>query len=1064
MLHLNLQRLEDTAELGRALISRLPGAGLLIVDADLRILLADGDVHRDLPADVVGKRVDDVIPAEAWVRLESRYRDALAGELQSFDFDFDALGSVTTHALRFAPIRDDAGVIGVMVLSQDITARVEAVRQLADSERLQRSVLEVLDEGVIVVALHGALVHANPTACAILGLDLATALADPDWWKPVRSRRKGGTRAWMPARTCSRTGQGVRDVVLEAGRPDGTSVSLSANYQALRDEAGAISGLVISFRDLSDSDREHRRLVESQERLREAHEVARLGSWEWRPGDRRGARVPRARPGGRGAGADQDGARRPAGADGGAREVGAMFARSRGRARHASAGTATRPRRAGSGSRRACGRSATATGTLLCVRGTSQDVTEQELAKQEVTTQAALLQQVDVAVVATDPGGRITHWNRGAEQLHGWSYDEMVGRGAAEFLAPAAASVVAEVARELDRSGHWEGEYSVRHKDGTAFPAYLRARVMLDGDGTRTGWIGVAVDLTKRLESERELRTAGNYLRAVADSVGDGLFTLDTDGRVTYMNDAAERLLGWSREELAGREMKQVARARGRAGERGVADPERAPDQRPRRIDDVFIRRDGRELPVAYSAAPFETDEGVQGCVVVFEDISRRRAHEEDLEREAEKLSWIGRIQEALAEDRFVLYAQPIVDVHSGDLVQSELLLRLREANGDIVGPGAFLQVAEDYGLIGDIDRWVISRAAEIASTGRPVEVNLSARSVGDAGILDHIEHCIAAGGVDPTTLVFEITETALIQDEVAARRFAERLHALGCKVALDDFGTGYGGFTYLKQLPLDYLKIDIEFVRDLGDEPGQLPRRAGGRRARARVQPADRRRGRRGRGDARAAARARGRPRAGLPHRQARTARPRRARPTTDRSIADDRSRRRSEAARAGAGAVGPRSEHRRSRAGTGRRRPGRDRAGAVEARRGPSRGGSHGLRALGRLRAPAIGHGSSPGAQRRAPGSGRPGADRRRRPPDAARRPAARPRAARAGRSRRRRSCVTERGHARPGGQGACRERAQPRRGGAAAGGGGGAARAGAARPRAADLSARRARRASP
>ena len=125
VLHLNLQRLEDTAELGRALISRLPGAGLLIVDADLRILLADGDVHRDLPADVVGKRVDDVIPAEAWVRLEPRYRAALAGELQSFDFDFDALGSVTAHALRFAPIRDDAGVIGVMVLSQDITARVD---------------------------------------------------------------------------------------------------------------------------------------------------------------------------------------------------------------------------------------------------------------------------------------------------------------------------------------------------------------------------------------------------------------------------------------------------------------------------------------------------------------------------------------------------------------------------------------------------------------------------------------------------------------------------------------------------------------------------------------------------------------------------------------------------------------------------------------------------------------------------------------------------------------------------------------------------------------------------
>ena len=109
----------------------------------------------------------------------------------------------------------------------------------------------------------------------------------------------------------------------------------------------------------------------------------------------------------------------------------------------------------------------------------------------------------------------------------------MVGRSAAEFLAPTDARVVAEVARELDRTGHWEGEYSVRHKDGSAFAAYLRARVMLNDEGARTGWTGVSVDLTKRLESERALRTAGNYLRAVTDSMGEGLFMLDSAGHVT---------------------------------------------------------------------------------------------------------------------------------------------------------------------------------------------------------------------------------------------------------------------------------------------------------------------------------------------------------------------------------------------------------------------------------------------------------------------------------------------------------------------------------------------------
>ena len=116
--------------------------------------------------------------------------------------------------------------------------------------------------------------------------------------------------------------------------------------------------------------------------------------------------------------------------------------------------------------------------------------------------------------------------------------------------------------------------------------------------------------------------------------------------------------------------------------------------------------------------------------------------------------------------------------------------------------------------------------------------------------------------------IVFEITETAIVEDEEARARFAERLHALGCKVALDDFGTGYGGFTYLKQIPVDYLKIDIEFVRDLAEQRRQPPRRAGGRSARERLRAADRRRGRRGRGDARAAARAGRGLRAGLLHR----------------------------------------------------------------------------------------------------------------------------------------------------------------------------------------------------
>jgi EAL domain-containing protein (putative c-di-GMP-specific phosphodiesterase class I) len=250
---------------------------------------------------------------------------------------------------------------------------------------------------------------------------------------------------------------------------------------------------------------------------------------------------------------------------------------------------------------------------------------------------------------------------------------------------------------------------------------------------------------------------------------------------------------------------------------------EHCPIQRARRDgrtvrveDDVFITREGRRLPVAYTSAPFSTDESVDGCVVVFVDISERKAREESLQREADTLEWIQRIRDALAEDRLELYAQPIIDLRTGAVVQRELLLRMRTPDGQIIAPGEFLPVAEQYGLIGDIDRWVIRRAAQIAADGQPVELNLSACSLADPTIIDHIEQALQRQHLDPEQMVFEITETALITDQDAARTFAKRLHTLGARLALDDFGTGYGGLAYLKQISVNYLKIDVEFVRDL--------------------------------------------------------------------------------------------------------------------------------------------------------------------------------------------------------------------------------------------------------
>ena len=196
-------------------------------------------------------------------------------------------------------------------------------------------------------------------------------------------------------------------------------------------------------------------------------------------------------------------------------------------------------------------------------------------------------------------------------------------------------------------------------------------------------------------------------------------------------------------------------------------------------------------------------------------DITERRAEEVSLRDQLEEISWIGEIRRAFDEDRFELHAQPIVDLATGETVQRELLIRMRGTDGTLIPPGAFLPAAEKHGAIRDIDRWVITQGADLAATGIDVEINISAASIGDPNLIADIEQQLERTGADPARLVFEITETALVERTEVAVALAERLRRLGCRFALDDFGSGYGGFHYLKHLPMDFLKIEREFIRD---------------------------------------------------------------------------------------------------------------------------------------------------------------------------------------------------------------------------------------------------------
>lgn len=183
------------------------------------------------------------------------------------------------------------------------------------------------------------------------------------------------------------------------------------------------------------------------------------------------------------------------------------------------------------------------------------------------------------------------------------------------------------------------------------------------------------------------------------------------------------------------------------------------------------------------------------------------------------KLTWADRIREAIDQQRIVVYAQPIFDLRKECVAREELLVRMLDENDDVIPPSSFLPTAERLGLITEIDRLVLAKAVELAGRSQPIAVNVSGASLSDPRLIADVRAAIA-DGLNPAWLDFEITETAAISNMDHARAFANAVTGLGCGLGLDDFGTGFSSFSYLKELPVQHLKIDIEFIRELPRSP----------------------------------------------------------------------------------------------------------------------------------------------------------------------------------------------------------------------------------------------------
>lgn len=231
----------------------------------------------------------------------------------------------------------------------------------------------------------------------------------------------------------------------------------------------------------------------------------------------------------------------------------------------------------------------------------------------------------------------------------------------------------------------------------------------------------------------------------------------------------------------------------------------------------------GESLLAHADLAMYQSKESGRNGFSVYDPERGRRTEGE------QKLAWEARIRLALDENRFILHAQPIQTLAGGGVVHYELLLRMVGEDGALILPGAFLDVAEKFGQIREIDRWVVTHAIRLSAGLRELgemprlAVNLSGKAFTDPGLLPLILWELERTQVNPAQLVMEITETALITDMAQAGDWIQTLRKVGCKFAIDDFGSGFSSFSHLRRLPLDYLKIDGSYVRNLPyDESNQ--------------------------------------------------------------------------------------------------------------------------------------------------------------------------------------------------------------------------------------------------
>ena len=428
----------------------------------------------------------------------------------------------------------------------------------------------------------------------------------------------------------------------------------------------------------------------------------------------------------------------------------------------------------------------------------------------------AVFDSVPVGVTVVGPDGRWLRVNSEACRMLGYDREELIGAAFQDFTHPddhdgdrlGLAAAFATDAVVLDREKRY-----VR-KDESLVWVNARSQAVRDAAGETLYLVVHLQDISDRRSAQAYRRESDRRLYAIIDESPALISVKGRDQRYELVNREFQDWCGLPLDRIVGQRAEQMAT--GPVFEDGSAKDQLVLDGAGATQDEDTLSRHGLQRVYLTSRFPLLDDAGqVSGVCCSSVDITDRRDEERS---RRESLQSSVQIHEALAQDRLVLQGQPILNLASQRVEQAELLIRMQRTVGsrELVPPGDFLPAAERFGHIGLIDEWVVGQAVRHAGAGYRVEVNLSAKTISDVSQVNRIEQAILASGCPPGNLIFEITETAIADHLDSAHEFAARLRTLGCSFALDDFGVGHGTFTYLKRLDVDYLKIDLQFVRDL--------------------------------------------------------------------------------------------------------------------------------------------------------------------------------------------------------------------------------------------------------